>query len=244
VPSRYDQAKKDFDRVSALLQVAPVDKVSLSVSYLYARDNYNEFTPDQFTADTGLYGLNRASYDTFSADLDYTPTERLNLYGFYTRENNKNWQRGRQSGATVSLNPIDDWFSTVADKVDSFGGGAAFAVLPRKLDLSLSGQYQKVDGDNVITAPVGGAPELAKRPLGGPLGFTAYDDTRIFTVTSELTYTLPRSWAVTVGGWYEEYKIEDANAAPRNYLPGGFFLNANDGNYHGTVAYLRLSYRW
>jgi hypothetical protein len=224
--------------------VTPVDKVSVSVSYLYARENYNKFDPNQFTADTDLYGLNRVKYDSLSVDLDFTPVERVNLYGFYGRENNKNWQRGRQSAATISLNPIDDWFSFVADKVDSFGGGAGFVLVPQKLNLSATGRYQKVNGNNDITAPVGGAPELAKRALGGPLGFTAYDDTRILTVSSELTYTLPKSWAVTVGGWYENYKIADANAAPLNYLPGGLFLNANDGNYRGTVGYVRLSYRW
>ena len=244
VPSRYDQANKDFDRFSGLLQVAPNDKWSASVSYLYALENYNDFTPDQFTADTNLYGLNRVSYDSLAVDVDFTPTERVNLYGFFGRENNKNWQRGRQSGATVSLNPIDDWFSTVADRVDSYGGGAGFVIVPQKLNLSATGRYQKVNGNNDISAPVGGAVAVAKRPLGGVLGFTAYDDTRLVTVTTELTYTLPKSWAVTVGGWYEDYKIEDANAAPLNYLPGGLFLNANDGNYHGTVGYVRLSYRW
>jgi len=244
VPSRYDQANKDFDRFNGLLQIAPNDKWSASVSYLYALENYNDFTPDEFTANTNLYGLNRVSYDSLAVDVDFTPTERVNLYGFFGRENNKNWQRGRQSGATVSLNPIDDWFSQVADRVDSYGGGAGFALIPQKLSLSATGRYQKVNGNNDITAPVGGAVEVAKRPLGGPLGFTAYDDTRLATVTTELTYTLPRSWAVTVGGWYEDYKIEDANAAPLNYLPGGLFLNANDGSYHGVVGYLRLGYRW
>jgi MtrB/PioB family decaheme-associated outer membrane protein len=244
VPGRYDQAKKAFDRFNGLLQVSPIDKVSVSVSYLYALENYNEFDPSQFKADTDLYGLNRVSYDSLSVDLDFTPVERVNLYAFYGRENNKNWQRGRQSGATVSLNPIDDWFSQVADRVDSFGGGAGFVLVPQKLNLSATGRYQKVNGNNDISAPVGGAVEVSKRALGGPLGFTAYDDTRILTVTSELTYTLPKSWAVTLGGWYENYKIEDANAAPLNYLPGGLFLNANDGNYHGTVGYVRLSYRW
>jgi MtrB/PioB family decaheme-associated outer membrane protein len=244
VPGRYDQAKKDFDRFTGLLQVSPIDKVSVSVSYLYARDNYNDFDASRFEADTNLYGLNRTSYDSLSVDLDFTPVERVNLYAFYGRENNKNWQRGRQSGATVSLRPIDDWFSLVADKVDSFGGGAGFVLVPQKLNLNATGRYQKVNGNNDISAPVGGVVELAKRALGGPLGFTAYDDTRIVTVTTEVTYTLPKSWAVTLGGWYEEYKIDDANAAPFSYLPGGLFLNANDGNYHGTVGYLRLSYRW
>ena len=47
----------------------------------------------------------------YFADFDFTPVERVNLYAFYGLEHNKNWQRGRQSGSTISLNPIDDWFS-------------------------------------------------------------------------------------------------------------------------------------
>src|SRR5216683_2991842 len=42
----------------------------------------------------------------------------------------------------------------------------------------------------------------AVQPRGGPLGLAAYDDTRIVTLGGELTYTLPKSWAVTLGGWY------------------------------------------
>ena len=221
VPSRYDQADKDFDRFNGLLQVAPNDKWSASVSYLYALENYNDFTPDQFTANTNLYGLNRVSYDSLAVDVDFTPTERVNPTASSAARTTRTGSGARQSGATVSLNPIDDWFSQVADRVDSYGGGAGFALIPQKLSLSATGRYQKVNGNNDISAPVGGAVEVAKRPLGGPLGFTAYDDTRLATVTTELTYTLPRSWAVTLGGWYEDYKIEDANAAPLNYLPAG-----------------------
>ena len=144
--------------------------------------------------------------------------------------------------SVVSL--AGDWFSFVADKVDSFGGAAGLVLVPSMLNLNVTGRYQKVDGNNDITAPVGGAPYVARAALGGPLGLAAYDDTKVLTINSELTYTLPRSWAVTVGGWYEDYKIADANAAPLDYLPGGLFLNANGGNYRGTVGYVRLSYRW
>ena len=49
---------------------------------------------------------------------------------------------------------------------------------------------------------------------------------------------------LAVGAWYEDYRMDDANAAPVNYLPGGMFINANDGSYKGTVGYVRLSYRW
>ena len=48
-----------------------------------------EFDPDWFKANADLYGLNRVSYDRLSVDADYTPVDRVNLYAFYGRENNK-----------------------------------------------------------------------------------------------------------------------------------------------------------
>jgi MtrB/PioB family decaheme-associated outer membrane protein len=240
VAGRYDQAKKDLDRVTALLQLTPIDKISLSFSYLYARDNYNPDVDNRAT----LFGLTRASYDTFSADVDFTPTDRLSLYGFYSRENNKNSQRGRQSGATVSFNPLDDWLSEVSDKIQSFGGGATIGVLPEKLVLNLSGQYQKVDGLNDITVFTGGAPEVSRRALGGAGDIDAYDDTKLYSVTGEVKYNLPRSFSLAVGGIYQDYRIADANAAVTNYEPASLFLLGNDGSYRAKVGYVRLGYSW
>jgi MtrB/PioB family decaheme-associated outer membrane protein len=240
IAGRYDQAKKHFDRVTALLQLTPIDKISLSLSYLYARDNYN---PDVANRDT-LFGLTRATYDTFSADVDFTPIDRVSLYGFYSRENNKNFQRGRQSGATVSFNPLDDWVSEVADKVDSFGGGATFGLMPEKLFLNVSGQYQKVDGFNDITVFTGGVPEVNRRAVGGAGDIDAYDDTKLYSISGELKYNLPKSWTLAVGGIYQDYRIQDANAAVVNYEPASLFLVGNDGSYNAKVGYVRLGYRW
>ena len=44
----------------------------------------------------------------------------------------------------------------MADKVDSIGGGLGFAAKPDKLNFKFHGQYQKVDGNNDITATQGG----------------------------------------------------------------------------------------
>lgn len=237
---RFDQAKKEFDRLTALVQVTPIDKVSVSLSYLYARDNYN---PDVDDRDT-LIGLTRARYDTFSADVDFTPVDRVNLYAFYSRENNQNSQRGRQSAATVSLNPLDDWLSEVADKVNSFGGGATFNVLPDKLTLNVSGQYQKVDGFNDITVFPGGAPEVSRRAVGGAGDIEDFDDTKLYSVTGEAKYDFHKVWSVAAGVLYQDYKINDANAAVVNYEPASLFLVGNDGSYRATVGYVRLGYRW
>jgi hypothetical protein len=52
-------------------------------------------------------------------------------------------------------------------------------------------------------------------------------------------------WSLAVGGWLEEYRVNDsATTGLSYYVPGSFFLAANDGNYKARVGYVRASYRW
>jgi MtrB/PioB family decaheme-associated outer membrane protein len=233
---RFDQSRRDSDRLISTLQLSPGGEVSLGLSYVWGRDDYRE---------DATHGLLEADTKAFSVDADYTPTERLNFFGFYTREKIYNFQRGRQSGATPSTNPLDDWTSIVDDEADSFGGGVNLGLLPERLDLKLLGHYQKVDGNNDLDAPPGGAPANARRTLGGVADITAYDDTRLWMLNAELSYRIQAGWTLAAGGWWEDYRIEDATAVGSvNYVPGGLFLAGNDGPYEGRVFYVRLSYAW
>jgi MtrB/PioB family decaheme-associated outer membrane protein len=233
---RYDQSERDSDRLISSLQLSPGGAFTVGLSYVWGHDDYSE---------GASYGLLDAETRAFSADVDYTPTAKVNLFAFYTREDISNFQRGRQSGATPSTNPLDDWTSDVDDQADSFGGGVNLGLVPDRLDLKLLGTYQKVDGNNDLFAPPGGAPAAARRTLGGVEGITAYDDTRFWNLNAELAYRIQGGWTVTGGAWWEDYRIEDATSVGSvNYVPGGLFLAGNDGPYAGRVFYVRLSYAW
>jgi MtrB/PioB family decaheme-associated outer membrane protein len=234
---RFDQARRDLDRFNGLLQLTPGGgDVTVSLSYWSAKEDYNR---EAVVDASGLrYGLLNVKYESFTAEADYSPGERWSVYGFYTRENNKNFQRGRQSGAAPSTSVLDDWTADVKDKSDSFGIGANALLVPDKLDARVFARYQKVDGNNNLMSPPGGAPDV---------GFATanFDDTRIWTVSAELTYHLAASWNLALGGWLEEYRVTDsATTGLTNYVPGSFFLAANDGNYKARVGYLRASYHW
>ena len=55
----------------------------------------------------------------------------------------------------------------------------------------------------------------------------------------------PEGWELAVGGWLERYRIRDAQTSgSQPYMPGGFFLAENNGDYHGNVVYLRATYRF
>lgn len=232
---RFDQAKKDVDRLGANLQLSPGGNTTIALGYLRTKDDYKETT----------FGLVEAQYDTFSAEVDFSPSDKVNLFGYFSYEKIADFQRGRQSGATVSVNPLDDWTSNVDDKVQSFGGGANFVLRPDKWFLDLSGRYQKVDGNNDLLATAGGAPFAARTAVGGVQDIALYDDTKITTVQAEVRYQFAKSWAATLGGWFEDFEIRDTNTQGLlNYVPGSFFLAAQDGDYEAKVGYFRLSYRW
>ena len=231
---RYDQAARHSDRASAQLQASPGSgKATFGLSWNYNKDDYYET----------VYGLTLFKYNTISADFDYSPSGQWSLYAFYSWEQTNDDLHGRQSGATVSANPLDDWTSTVKDVVNSVGAGATLNFVPDKWSANLFLRWQKVDGNNAIAAPPGGAPANA-RP-GGVQSIPAYDDTKIVGVNAELRYQLRKAWAFGLGVWYEKYDVNDAQSTGIiNYVPGAFFLAANDGNYRAWWGYLKMSYRF
>jgi MtrB/PioB family decaheme-associated outer membrane protein len=233
---RYDQAAKDLDRYGAHAELTPDGgKTTLTVSYVKGKDDYKDT----------VFGLTKFDNQSFSTELDFTPTDRVNLYGFYNREKIQTAQRGRQSGATVSLRPIDDWTSDIEDKVDSFGGGATLGLVKDKADLRLYGNYQKVDGNNDITSPAGGLPATARVSVGGVAGIPLFDDTKMYTLSAELAYKATTQLTLGAGGWYQYYKLEDSNTVGlANFVPGSFFLSAADSDFKAHVLYVRAVYAW
>ena len=225
---RYDQAKRDFDRLNTQLVLTPGGSFGVTLAWSTTTDDYTE----------SEFGLTEATYRVLSADVDYTPSARWSLYGFYSRERNVNHQRGRQSGATPSRNPLDDWISDVTDTVDSVGGGVNVALVPDKWSWNSFGRFQKVDGFNDLFSPPGGSPDVA-------FPIERYDDTRILTVSSEVAYRASAHWSLGLGAWFEDYDVDDAATSGLvNYVPGSFFLAANDGNYRAVTGWLKLTYRF
>jgi MtrB/PioB family decaheme-associated outer membrane protein len=233
---RYDQADKDTTRTVAMLQLAPGSgATTLSLTYGFGHDDYTETT----------HGLIESKNRTISAEIDYTPGERLSLFGFYTREDIDSFQRGRQSGATPSTRDIDDWTADIRDDADTYGLGATLVLKPETVDLLLTGTYQDVDGNADIESAPGGLPAVARTAAGGIADLTQFDDTTLFTLNAELGYRVKGGWRLAVGGLFEDFELRDPFAVgSTNYPPGGMFLAGDDGDYRGHMFYLRIGKSW
>jgi hypothetical protein len=129
----------------------------------------------------------------------------------------------RQSGASLTFDPDWTWTSQVDDKVDSFGAGADFTLVPDKWFLNLFYRYQKVDGNNAFTA---GA--RARPPTTGPVeNIPQYDDTEINNLNGNLKWQFTQAWAVALGGFWEKYVYKDSQTGQTlYYMPASFFLRS------------------
>jgi hypothetical protein len=252
-----DLADRDRNRLGVQAQWSPGGIFSIGASYFWNKDEYDDspvscnadyhdgnvgdaatFCPDGTTAPLGLQ---EAEYETFSVDADITPSDKLTVYAFYSREDIFDFQKGTQSGAAVTFNPAWGWTSTVEDKVDSFGAGADITLVPDKWFVKPFYRYQKVDGNNDFDA---GA--LARPPTTGPVvDIASYDDTKLQHLSANLKWQFTPSWAVALGGWWEEYTLADDQVGQTlYYMPASFVLNPVNGDYDGWTSYFNLTYRF
>jgi len=255
---RYDQAKRDRDRIGLQAQFSPGNgKFTVGAGYFWNKDKYDD-SPVSCNADyhagnvgdsatfcsggnSAPLGLMEAKYTTFSLDADFSPSDKVTVYAFYSREDVFDYQTGRQSGATLTFNPAWTWTSQVDDKVDSFGAGADFTLVPDKWFLNLFYRYQKVDGNNAFTAGASARP-----PAVGPVeNIPQYDDTEINHLSGNLKWQFTQSWTVALGGFWEKYVYKDSQTGQTlYYMPASFFLNPVNGDYRGWVSWLNLTYRF
>ena len=219
---RFDQSKRDLTRYGGELMLTPGD-ASLHLSYLKGTQDYY----------ATLYGQQKAGTEVLSAEADYSPLERLNLFAYASRENLTSLDHGAQRGATGAPNPATEWRADIKDRATSFGLGGNIAVVKDKADLKVQAGYQKVDGNNDLSATAG-AQDIA-----------AFDDTRIRSLSAELGYKPRRHWTIALGGFVEDFEYADSTRSGLpTYVPGGFFLVGNFGDYNAKVFYLKLSYNW
>ncbi len=208
---KYTEADVTRDRVQLLANAYPVDPLVLSASFIYGRDDYTD----------SPYGLTDDHHYAFTLDGDYTLTDRLNLNAFYVYENYKNKQqaRGEFDEDNDGISTVTDWRAEGEDKVNTFGGGITYAILPGRLDFKLSYAYSKVNGKIDFSIPNGSVPD-----------FDTVDDTTLQTLDTNLKYNFWDSFFVTVGYRWEKFDYDDYNLEGFTNVP-----TDAGGNYNGAI---------
>lgn len=150
---KFNQADRVRDRVDLFLNLTRWETVSPSLSFGYARDDYNATD----------FGLTKNDYYTLGAGLAWTPLGWLQLSTDYAYELYRFTQRSRYRAPGVDT-PANDWESKNKDEYHTLNLGATADLIPKKLDLSLGYSialgFTVVDSKN-LGAHTAGASSLA-----------------------------------------------------------------------------------
>jgi putative beta-barrel porin MtrB/PioB len=255
-----DEAERETKRTRLDLEVTPVSSLTLTLGYI-RRDVTYPNRPDRIAVTSGApspgaqpipgtpSGLLDAKYDSFTTEVGYAPSERVDVSAFYTYE--KNASTNQWSTTTgVALNNLLNYAGN--DKTNTFGLNANFQIKPEVWKLSVYAMRQKVNGLMDITAREAGSfytpgrTTLIPPGQGGAADIGDWDDTLLTSVSAQMDYAVTKAWTLSAGYWYEKYDFKDAYTAGDLLMPQSvlIFLQSNRGPYNANTLYARVAYRF
>jgi hypothetical protein len=236
-----DESRRDSTRVGMQLELTPRDQVTFMLAYLRRNDEFpgrpNRVPGVANTAN----GLLKASYDTYTAEVDLTPNPRINLSVYYTWEKNLSTT---QTGATLASNILT---FNGSDKTNTFGLNGNVVLVPDRWTCIVDARRQKLDALMDITGDPNGSFALARASLGGIKDINDYGDTQLTTASARLEYHPARALTFAMGYAYEKYVYLDAFSWGLLVYPQantGFYLKADDRSYKANVAFANMTYRF
>jgi len=198
-------------------------------------------------------GLLFNDYDTYTGEVSYTPTTRLELSAYYTYEKDvqaNQWHTTSGSGTAATLNNSLRYAQT--DELSTYGVNAVFQVVPDKGTLTLSAMNHEMDGLMDVTAREAGSfytpgrAGLIPAGQGGAADIIDWDDSNLTTLSAQLDWTLNKAWSFATGYMFEKYDFKDAFNATNKLLPSAvnIFTKPLFGAYDANLVYARLTFKF
>jgi MtrB/PioB family decaheme-associated outer membrane protein len=247
---KFDEAERRTNQGQAVVTVTPSDRLTLSSSVLYGKDDY----PSSFA------GLSLARRDEYGIDVSYVLTDRLSVYAAYTFEKfryemaGRQWTPGGISDPYLSetgLASNSNWAAEPIDRYHTVGLGAEAHLIPKVLRLNLSYSFSRTRGRIGLSSPLG-TPANDVNPFV-PVSFDNVDSIDFHNLNADLEWTIDKRASLAAGYVFEKYRIDDYNYSGFTYTPASpSFLGlpvATSGllmggmlpwPYHTSVAYVRL----
>jgi len=225
---KFDEAAREYDQFNVQASWLPTDAWNFFLGVTGRDESY----------DKSEFGLLDDEVLQYNAEIGYAPGEHLSFYLFGHRADRDSFQAARQSGATPSTNPLDTWTAAIDEVTDTWGLGLTSKVA--KWTVDLSGQYSKSDGAVDFTAFPGG--QTLGTPPRAVVDIPNYEDIELLALLARFDYKITPNATAGFGYRWEDYTIDSfLTQGLRNYLPGILLLNADYGDYTGSVFMLDLS---
>ena len=237
---KFDEAERNRQRVDAMLQFTPVDKLSISPTFGYRWDDY---------IDSRL-GLKDEQAWNAGIDISWTPIDRVVVTASYSHERTTSQMRSRSRPVTAAGDTLDfadfDWVSKIADTVDSLTLGVRTTLIPSKLDWLVNASYQyalgRIDNSNPVF-PTSGTAAQAATARAQP--WPAFED-ELVRVETALRYYFTRSWSASVFYAFESFQKHDWRTDTLNPFigPDAVWMGNDSKNYTAHIIGATLAYRF
>jgi hypothetical protein len=249
----YDEAARNRDRATFLVDFTPTSSVGVNFSYAYGKDDYQEADPSQ------QFGLLDNKNTTYNVGLSFTPNAKVNLGADYGRETFDAFQQSRNANPAPDptwTDPNRNWSLANDEKVNTFTLYLNLVKALKKTDIRASYDYSDSDQGFLHSGPRITSLKAANQFVALPNVTNKWQ-----RATVDVRYNVSKKLGLGAAWWYEKFDVEDyatINTAGPQTLPrpelgpqtetaridwlGSIATGYGNRPYSGNTVFVRMFY--
>jgi MtrB/PioB family decaheme-associated outer membrane protein len=229
---QFDISDRDRDRVSAVIQVTPIDQLGFTASIAGGNDR----RPD------APFGLSHNDNRVYAVSVDAVPGEGTTFGVSYGFEDYKTAQNSRQASAGPQFNdPTRNWSTNGFERVHTANAGVDLLNLVAKTELHVAYDFSRSTARYLYSVPVNSTlpPITQLPPILNELHHGVVD----------VRYLLQQNFTLGVVYSYDRYNVDDfalgEDTLRRIDMTPTVLLLANAYRpYRSNTVRFRLTYDW
>lgn len=219
---KYYMADRDRTRLGTTIDLLASDKLSLSASAEYIKDDYKNSD----------IGLTESEEPTYTLDASYQPHRNITTYAYYTYQNIDSSQNGSETGTSTP-----DWTADFEDRIDTFGISGKVSNIGRKWDLGADFIYTSATGEIDM-----------KKDFATGVPVTRYPDLKTSMTSIKLwtQYQYRKDIALRLNYWYERFSADNwaVDNLRENSVPDLLLLGEETLDYDVHVVSASIVYQF
>ncbi len=228
---QFDISDRTRDRVTAIVQVMPLDSVALNGSVGIGQER----RPD------AAFGLQDNDLLSYTVGVDLAPREAATFGVTYGYENYTTLQRSRQANPGPQFDdPTRDWSTDMDENVHTVTARAEVPQVTSRTAVGVGYDYVRSRAQYLYLLP-------SNSTLVAPRQLPAVRN-EIQRATADLRYALAGNLALGLGYAFDKYNVEDFALSPGTLnspvFPALFSLMYQWRPYTAHTGAVRLIYRW
>ncbi len=252
---KYDEADRNQQAVNVMLQLTPVEGLTITPSVNYTSSEYiasGLFDNSSYQGPAEgnvMLGVQDVTSWSAGMDINWKPNERLVFNAGYMWEQRFERMRSRYSAFGADV-PAFDWLSDITDTIQTVHFSMLAKLIPGTLDLKLDANYSYALGTVFTRNPNATNSIVFNDPANFPEAkaqrFPAYTDA-LLLIGGSLRYHFWNNWTASINYAYEQWRKTNWQTDTLNpFEPNvsSIWLGNNAKNYNAQILSFTLGYRF